>query len=146
MTSISHKIEIKPNNKQKTYFRKAFGCSRLAYNWGLSEWQRRYKAGEKVSTYDLKKSFNAIKKEQFPFVTEVTKYAVQQPFINLGKAFTKFFSDLKKGVVSYPQFKKKRDNSGSSISEVTRLLFPLPILTRKDLKEYHITKGRSAST
>lgn len=113
MTSISHKIEIKPNNKQKTYFRKAFGCSRLAYNWGLSEWQRRYKAGEKVSTYDLKKSFNAIKKEQFPFVTKVTKYAVQQPFINLGKAFNKFFSDLKKGVVSYPQFKKKRDNLGN---------------------------------
>ncbi|MFK1887511.1 helix-turn-helix domain-containing protein [Bacteroides fragilis] len=66
MTSISHKIEIKPNNKQKTYFRKAFGCSRLAYNWGLSEWQRRYKAGEKVSTYDLKKSFNAIKKRTIP--------------------------------------------------------------------------------
>lgn len=110
---IAHKIEIMPNNRQKTYFRKAFGCSRLAYNWGLAEWQRLYKAGEKVDAYGLKKSFNAIKKEQFPFVTEVTKYAVQQPFLNLGKAFRKFFDDLKKGVLSYPQFKRKKDNEGS---------------------------------
>ena len=113
MITISHKIELKPNNKQKTYFRKAFGCARLAYNWGLAEWQRRYKEGEKVDAYGLKKAFNAIKKEQYPFVTEVSKYATQQPFLNLGKAFRKFFEDLKKGVVSYPQFKKKKDNEGS---------------------------------
>lgn len=113
MITISHKIELTPNNKQKTYFRKAFGCTRLAYNWGLAEWQHRYKEGEKVDAYGLKKAFNAIKKEKYPFVLEVTKYATQQPFINLGKAFKKFFEDLKKGIVSYPQFKKKRDNEGS---------------------------------
>ncbi|EAI2256350.1 transposase, partial [Campylobacter coli] len=27
--SISHKIELKPNNKAKTHFKKAFGCARL---------------------------------------------------------------------------------------------------------------------
>lgn len=113
MITISHKIELVPNNKQKSYFRKAFGCARLAYNWGLAEWQRRYKEGDKVDAYGLKKAFNAIKKEEFPFVVEVTKYATQQPFINLGKAFKKFFEDLKKGIVSYPQFKRKKDNEGS---------------------------------
>ena len=113
MITISHKIELVPNNKQKNYFRKAFGCARLAYNWGLAEWQRRYKEGDKVDAYGLKKAFNAIKKEEFPFVVEVTKYATQQPFINLGKAFKKFFEDLKKGIVSYPQFKRKKDNEGS---------------------------------
>lgn len=110
MITISHKIELVPNNKQKSYFRKAFGCARLAYNWGLAEWQRRYKEGDKVDAYGLKKAFNAIKKEEFPFVVEVTKYATQQPFINLGKAFKKFFEDLKKGIVSYPQFKRKSNN------------------------------------
>lgn len=113
MITISHKIELVPNNKQKSYFRKAFGCARLAYNWGLVEWQRRHKEGEKVDAYGLKKAFNAIKKEEYPFVLEVTKYATQQPFINLGKAFKKFFEDLKRGAVSYPQFKKKKDNEGS---------------------------------
>lgn len=113
MITISHKIELVPNNKQKSYFRKAFGCARLAYNWGLAEWQRRHKEGEKVDAYGLKKAFNAIKKEEYPFVLEVTKYATQQPFINLGKAFKKFFEDLKRGAVSYPLFKKKKDNEGS---------------------------------
>lgn len=31
LISISHKIELKPNNKAKTHFKKAFGCARLAY-------------------------------------------------------------------------------------------------------------------
>ena len=108
MISIAHRIELKPNNKQKTYFRKAFGCARLAYNWGLAEWERMYKAGEKPKGTVIRKRFNAIKKEQFPFVYEVTKCAVDQPFINLQSAFEKFFD--KKG--GYPQFKKKKDNEG----------------------------------
>ena len=109
MISIAHRIELKPNNKQKTYFRKAFGCARLAYNWGLAEWKRMYEAGEKPSGREIRKRFNAIKKEQFPFVYEVTKCAVDQPFINLQSAFDRFFKKLG----AYPQFKKKRDNEGS---------------------------------
>ena len=110
---ISHKIELKPNNKAKTHFKKAFGCARLAYNWGLAKWQENYKQGIKASAYDLKKEFNSIKKEQYPFTYEVSAYATQQPFLNLDRAFKKYFADLKKGKVSYPKFKKKKDNQGS---------------------------------
>lgn len=111
--SISHKIELIPNNKAITHFKKAFGCSRLAYNWGLARWQEYYKQGKKVSYLDLKKEFNLIKKEKFPFVYEVSKYATQQPFLNLNLAFKKFFKDLKQGKLSYPKFKKKKDNFGN---------------------------------
>lgn len=111
--SISHKIELVPNNKAKTHFKKAFGCSHLAYNFGLAKWQEYYKAGVKKSHLELKKEFNAIKKEQFPFVYEVSKYTTQQPFLNLNLAFAKFFKDLKQGKISYPKFKKKRENFGS---------------------------------
>ena len=38
--TISHKIELIPNNKAITYFKKAFGCSRLAYNWVVCIWIR----------------------------------------------------------------------------------------------------------
>ena len=113
MISISHKIELMPNNKQKTYFRKAFGCARLAYNWGIAEWKRRYEAGEKSSFISLNNAFNSIKKEQYPFVYEVTKWSCAQSFRNLEKAYKKFFEDLKKGIISYPQFKRKKDNQGS---------------------------------
>lgn len=111
--TISHKIELVPNNKAKTHFKKAFGCARLAYNWGLAKWQESYKQGIKKSYLDLKKEFNAIKKEQFPFVYEVSKYATQQPFLNLNLAFKKFFRDLKQGKISYPKFKKKKAYAGS---------------------------------
>ena len=109
MISIAHRIELKPNNKQKTYFCKAFGCARLTYNWGLAEWKRMYEAGEKPNGREIRKRFNAIKKEQFPFTYEVTKCATDQPFMNLDMAFKRFF----KGLGKYPQFKKKRDNEGS---------------------------------
>ena len=113
MISIAHKIELVPNNKQKTYFRKAFGVARLAYNWGLAEWQRRYKAGEKCSFIELNNAFNAIKGEQYPFVYEVTKWAPAQALRNVATAYKNFFDGLKKGKVAYPQFKKKKDNKGS---------------------------------
>ncbi|MGI9339778.1 MAG: helix-turn-helix domain-containing protein [Psychrobacter sp.] len=29
---------VKPNNKQATYFTRACGVTRLAYNWALAEW------------------------------------------------------------------------------------------------------------
>ena len=121
MISIAHRIELKPNNKQKTYFRKAFGCARLAYNWGLAEWKRMYEAGEKPNGRKLRTQFNAIKKEQFPFVYEVTKCATMQPFDNLQRAFDNFFRELKQGKVSYPQFKKKRDNEGSFYIEADKI-------------------------
>ena len=111
--TISHRIELIPNNKAKTYFNKAFGCARLAYNWGLARWKELYEQGEKPDWLSLKKEFNSIKREKFPFVMEVSKYAAQQPFNNLNLAFQKFFRDLKKGKTSYPKFKKKKTGSGS---------------------------------
>ena len=64
MITIAHRIQLMPNNKQKTYFRKAIGCCRFAYNWGLAEWQRRYKEGERdMDEIKLRNAFNAIRKE-----------------------------------------------------------------------------------
>lgn len=113
IVSISHKIELKPNNKAKTHFKRAFGCARLAYNWGLAKWQENYKQGIKASIYDIRKEFNYIKKEKFQFAYEVSSCATNQPFRDLDKAFKKYFADLKKGKVSYPKLKKKRENQGS---------------------------------
>ena len=99
----SHKIELVPNNKAKTYFAQACGCSRLAYNWGLEQWSAQYKAGEKPTAYKLKKQFNAIKREEFPFVYAVTKTACERAFGNLDNAFKRFFQKKSR----YPRFKKK---------------------------------------
>ena len=79
-------LELNPNRRQTTYFRKACGVARLAYNWGLEEWTRQYQAGGKPNHRVLDKQFNALKRERFPFVTEVTKCAAQIALQQLGSA------------------------------------------------------------
>ena len=51
----------------------------------------------------LKKHFNAIKGELFPWVYDSLRDANAQPFANLGQAFRSFFA----GQAKYPRFKKK---------------------------------------
>ena len=124
-------IELKPNNKQATYFKKACGVARFAYNWALAEWQKQYQEDKayresceqsglainedqlNVPTEGkLRKQLNAIKREQFPFMMEVTKCAPQMAIKQLGDAYKHFF----KGESQYPQFRKKGKNDRFSLS------------------------------
>ena len=100
---IAHKIALDPTNKQRTYFAQASGAARFSYNWALEEWQRQYKAGGKPSETALRRQLNALKREQYPWMFDVTKCAVQEAIIDLGTAFRAFFE--KRG--KYPRFKKK---------------------------------------
>ena len=106
---ISHKIRLNPNNKQATYLAKAAGTARFAYNWALAEWQTQYAAWKEDNTQtkpnqmSLRRQLNAVKREQFPWMLEVTKNAPQMAIIQLGAAFKNFFA----GRAKYPQFKKK---------------------------------------
>ena len=99
----SHKIQLKPTKVQIAYFRQACGVSRFCYNWGLEQWAKQYLAGKKPSGMSLKKEFNSIYKEQFPWVGEVHRDAHAQPFATLQKAMQNFFSKRAK----HPHFKKK---------------------------------------
>lgn len=128
---LGHVIELKPNNKQATYFNKACGVARLTYNWALTEWQKQYEADKNYrdeyqangieidktklnspNQFKLRKQLNSIKKQQFPFMTEVTKCSPQEAIIQLGKAFDNFF----KGRTKYPQFRKKGVNDKFSLT------------------------------
>lgn len=101
--TLSHKIRLDPTFKQDKYFRRACGTARFAYNWALSEWKRLFDEGKKPNGLQLKKEFNSIKKEQYPWTYDVTKYASQQPFIFLQRAFISFYKKRSK----YPRYKKK---------------------------------------
>ena len=37
---LGHRIALDPTAEQASYFRRAAGTARYAYNWGLAEWQR----------------------------------------------------------------------------------------------------------
>ncbi|EHQ53770.1 transposon IS605 OrfB, partial [Ectothiorhodospira sp. PHS-1] len=105
----AHKIALAPNNRQATYFARAAGTARFAYNWALAEWQCQYAAWKqdnslpKPSQAGLRRQLNAIKREQFPWMLEVTKTAPQMAIIQLGEAFKHFFA----GRARYPKFRKK---------------------------------------
>ena len=66
---LVHKIALGPNNIQATHFARAAGTARFSYNWALAEWQRQYKAGEKPSEMKLRRQLNAIKRDQFPWMS-----------------------------------------------------------------------------
>ena len=106
---IAHRIALDPTNKQRTYFAKAAGVARFAYNWALAEWQRQHKARSTdpsilaPTDVSLRRQLNSLKREQFPWMFDVTKCAAQEAIIDLGGAFRSFFE--KRG--KYPRFKKK---------------------------------------
>jgi len=105
----AHKIRLHPTEEQQVYFAKAAGTARFVWNWTLAEWNRQYEAGEHPTALKLKKQFNAIRREHFPWTWEVTKNASDQPFLDLGKAFTAFFE----GKARRPRFKSKKRSRAS---------------------------------
>ncbi|WP_346818230.1 RNA-guided endonuclease TnpB family protein [Moraxella sp. K1664] len=121
----------KPHIKQATHFSKACGVARLAYNWALGQWKKQYEQDKnyrddcqakgitidenrlnKPSQGKLRRQLNAIKREKYPFMLEVTKCSPQLAIMQLGDAFKRFF----KGESGYPTFRKKGVNDRFSLS------------------------------
>ncbi|MCR4660913.1 MAG: transposase [Clostridia bacterium] len=59
--------------------------------------------------YDLKKEFNSIKKEKYPFVCEVSKYASQEPFMDFKDTLTKFYERIRNKEHVKLRYKSKKD-------------------------------------
>jgi len=106
---LAHRIRLDPNNVQATYLARCAGTARFAYNWALDEWKRQYEACKldpalpKPNEAALRRQLNAIKREMFPWMLEVTKNAPQMAIQQLGCAFENFF----KGRARYPRFRRK---------------------------------------
>jgi putative transposase len=110
---VAHRIRLDPNKVQATCLARAAGVARFAYNWALAEWQRQHAAHQadpaqpKPSQLALRRQLNAVKREQFPWMLEVTKNAPQMAIIQLGQAFENFFAKRAR----YPRFRcKGRDD------------------------------------
>jgi putative transposase len=98
--------------KQRTYFAKAAGTARFAYNWALDEWKKKADENKYVSEYELRKQLNAIKRKEYPWMLEVTKCAPQLAIMDLGKAFENHY----KHNAGYPQYKRKWQDDSFGIS------------------------------
>ncbi len=75
----------------------------------MTEWQIQYQASladptlSKPNEASLRRQLNTIKREQFPWMLEVTKNAPQMAIIQAGDAFKNYFE----GNAGYPTFRKK---------------------------------------
>jgi len=103
VTHLAHKIRLCPNLAQLTYFKQACGVARFTYNWALVEWKRQYAIGECPSGPLLKRQFNALRGEQFPWTYDVHRDCTSQSFKHIQRAFINFFE----GVAGYPSFKRR---------------------------------------
>jgi len=114
---LAHRIELRLNRQQERFLRQCVGVARFAYNWALEQWQKQYQAHRQDPTQPkpneaaLRRQFNKIKREQFPWVLEVPKSVPQQAIKNLGTAFQNFFH----GGGKYPQFHKKGRNDSARL-------------------------------
>ncbi len=94
---IAHRIALDPTNRQRSYFARASGTARFAYNWALAEWQCQYAAHKDdpslppPSETGLRRQLNGLKRVAFPWMFDVTKCAPQEAIIDLGMAFRAFF-------------------------------------------------------
>lgn len=122
-----HKIRLDPTAAQAEHFARACGTARFAWNWALAEWQRQYTAHQLDATLPrpsegaLRKQLNAIKREQFPWMLEVTKSAPQEAIRALGRAYNNWFASLsgkRKGPkLRAPRFKKKFQHDAFKFDE-----------------------------
>lgn len=111
-----YKTELDTNNVQRAALLRHAGAARFAYNWGLGQKQAARESGQKVPTaIDLHKQLNALKKTDFPWLYDVSKYAPQEALRNLDKAYGHFFRRCKNGAKKkgYPKFKSRKRGIGS---------------------------------
>ena len=101
MIKRAYKYRIYPNNAQKEFFAKCFGCVRFFYNKSLSDMNDIYNA-----TGKFKNITPASYKSDYPFLKEVDSLALANAQLNRNTAFKSFFSH-KSG---FPKFKSKRND------------------------------------
>ena len=151
MTILSHKIRLTPNATQRVAFGRASGCARFSWNWALARYSELKASGvARVSMNDLKKEFNSLKKEQFPWIYESPKDCNQQPFANLQKALKRCYET--KGAsrrVGFPKFKHKGEHDSFYLSndkfEVSDHSVRLPVIGSVKMTEALRFQGKILS-
>src|SRR5438270_9220648 len=113
----AHRIRMNPTPEQVEYLKRACGSRRFIYNWGREQWEKQYQAYKQQqetlpeeqrmlkppSASALKKQFNEIREQEYPWTYEVTKCVVEGAFDDLRSAYDNFFA----GRAEYPKYKKK---------------------------------------
>ena len=106
----SYKFRLYPNKEQEILIQKTFGCVRFVYNQCLAYKIDKYKNEQiTLSRIDVNNYKNRVLKNQYEWLKEVDKFALDNVVINLDSAYQKFFKEHK----GFPKFKSKKINKKS---------------------------------
>ena len=108
----SFKYKLNLNKKQREYFDKTFGCTRLIYNLALAAKIQYYQSTKQsLSAYDL---INQLKdlKNGYPFLKEVSNMTLQQSILNMDKAYQNFYKGF-----GFPKFKNKHSSQSCKYNQ-----------------------------
>lgn len=94
----AYKFRMYPNEEQKYFFSKTFGCSRAIWNMMLADKIKHYE-----ETGEILYNTPAQYKKEFPWLKEVDSLALANVQLNLQKAYKNFFQSG----FGFPNFKKK---------------------------------------
>lgn len=103
----AYKYRIYPNEEQKIYFAKTFGCTRFVYNKMLADRIKYYEENKDLDIKQVKYPTPAQYKKEFEWLKEVDSLALANAQMNLDKAYKNFFRDKS---VGFPKFKSKKTN------------------------------------
>lgn len=133
------KVRLYPNDEQKIYLGKLFGCYRKIYNMSLEYKKDMYEKEQKcVGLMELGKKFHKewSKSKDMKYLGEHNTKVLKQAILNLMVAYKNFFE---RPEVGYPKFKCKHDNQS--------VRFPIEAISKKnDYSSGRLTlvKGLSA--
>ena len=99
----AYQYRIYPSKQQAGDIRKACGCRRFVYNWGLQQKQIAYQQGKKLTAIDLANLLPSLKQELPWLKTDALSQSLQTTLRDLDIAFTRFFKKLG----DFPRYKKK---------------------------------------
>ena len=105
-------FRIYPNQMQKVFFEKTFGCARLVYNIFLTRRIDCYLKENRRMTYtQCARELAEMKTtEEYAFLCEVDSIALQQSLRHLDQAFQNFF---KNNGCGFPKYKSKNQSKKS---------------------------------
>jgi putative transposase len=142
----AYRFELDPNRPQRVLLAKSVGASRYVYNWGLAESQRvRERTGKRPPLGDLKFQLVKLKKNECPWLYEVSAHIGQSALKDLDGAFERFFKSLRgEGSKSgFPKFKRKGERDSARLYEIelSERHIRLPKIGQVRIKEMRSKRG-----
>ena len=137
MNGRSQKIELNPNDKQSTLMAQHCGYARVAFNFALSSFNAGLEVDEWRTYQDIKREFNAVKRERFHWCDGLSQNASKNAIHNFGDAVSRW----KQKQNRFPVYKKRSDrisyqaDNGVGTVEVYKKRIKLPKIGWVRLRE-----------